>query len=355
MDRIATRRSESAGKKGIECAPETGDFAGGQLPCAAWATARCACAGVQRSWSFSSAARDVRRAAQVALRDHSEGAAHSGLRLRAHRGGAGGASSSAASRSSGAGRRRTDEIRQKEILESFIAQRVDGIAISCLNGDLLTDAIDRAVDGGHPGRHLGFRRTEEQAAGVLRRQRRRGRTRARRRPGRAARRQGRGRDHHLARRRQPAEAPRGRAGGAAANIPTSRSSRCSTSATTPCASPRSSPRPSQRYPDLDGWLSVGGWPVFVRNALDPVDPAPHQGRRLRHHPAGARSAARRQGAAARRPEVLRLGRGVGAPAEADRRRRAARREVYHYSGIDVVTRDNLDAYLEQWKRWEDAG
>src|SRR5262249_1002239 len=29
---------------------------------------------------------------------------------------------------------------------------------------------------------------------------------------------------------------------------------------------------SQRYPDLDGWLSVGGWPVFVRNALDPVDP-----------------------------------------------------------------------------------
>ena len=28
---------------------------------------------------------------------------------------------------------------------------------------------------------------------------------------------------------------------------------------------------SQRYPDLDGWLSVGGWPVFVRNALDPID------------------------------------------------------------------------------------
>src|SRR5512139_1219203 len=44
----------------------------------------------------------------------------------------------------------TDEIRQKEILESFIAQRVDGIAISCLNGDLLTDAIDRAVADGIP-------------------------------------------------------------------------------------------------------------------------------------------------------------------------------------------------------------
>src|SRR5262249_9099243 len=39
-----------------------------------------------------------------------------------------------------------DEIRQKEILEAFLAQRVDGTALSCLNGDLLTDAIDRAVD-----------------------------------------------------------------------------------------------------------------------------------------------------------------------------------------------------------------
>src|SRR5262249_12006657 len=28
---------------------------------------------------------------------------------------------------------------------------------------------------------------------------------------------------------------------------------------------------AQRYQDLDGWLSVGGWPVFVRNALDPVN------------------------------------------------------------------------------------
>ena len=27
-------------------------------------------------------------------------------------------------------------------------------------------------------------------------------------------------------------------------------------------------------------------------------------------------------------------------------------DVFHYSGIDVVTRDNLDAYLAQWKRWE---
>jgi ribose transport system substrate-binding protein len=43
-----------------------------------------------------------------------------------------------------------DQLRQKEILESFITQRVDGIAISALNGDLLTDTINRAVDAGIP-------------------------------------------------------------------------------------------------------------------------------------------------------------------------------------------------------------
>src|SRR5687767_4987871 len=43
-----------------------------------------------------------------------------------------------------------DQLRQKEILESFITQRVDGIAISTLNGDFLTETINRAVDAGIP-------------------------------------------------------------------------------------------------------------------------------------------------------------------------------------------------------------
>ena len=43
-----------------------------------------------------------------------------------------------------------DQLKQKEILEAFITQRVDGIAISCLNGDFLTDTINRAVDSGIP-------------------------------------------------------------------------------------------------------------------------------------------------------------------------------------------------------------
>ena len=43
-----------------------------------------------------------------------------------------------------------DQLRQKEILESFITQRVDGIAISALNGDFLTETINRAIDSGIP-------------------------------------------------------------------------------------------------------------------------------------------------------------------------------------------------------------
>ena len=29
---------------------------------------------------------------------------------------------------------------------------------------------------------------------------------------------------------------------------------------------------TNRYPDLGAWVSVGGWPVFSANALDPVNP-----------------------------------------------------------------------------------
>ena len=66
-------------------------------------------------------------------------------------------------------------------------------------------------------------------------------------------------------------------------------------------------RRRSRYPELDGWMSVGGWPVFMRNALDPIDPAQDQVRRVRHHRPRARPASRRQGAAPGRPEILRLG------------------------------------------------
>ena len=43
-----------------------------------------------------------------------------------------------------------DQLRQKEILESFITQGVDGIAISCTSADLLNEPIDRAMAAGIP-------------------------------------------------------------------------------------------------------------------------------------------------------------------------------------------------------------
>src|SRR5215472_15823146 len=43
-----------------------------------------------------------------------------------------------------------DQLKQKEILESAITQKVDGIAISSLNGDFLTETINRAIDAGIP-------------------------------------------------------------------------------------------------------------------------------------------------------------------------------------------------------------
>jgi len=108
---------------------------------------------------------------------------------------------------------------------------------------------------------------------------------------------------------------------------------------------------TQRYPDLGGWLSVGGWPVFVRNALDPVDPARTKVVAFDTIPPA--------------PDLLRAGKvqllvgqkyfGWGEESvkllkriiDGDRPR-----EVYQYSGMDIVTRDNLDAYLEQWRQWE---
>ena len=58
--------------------------------------------------------------------------------------------SSATSTFSGTRPTSADQLKQKEILESFITQHVDGIAISALNGDFLTDTINRAVDAGIP-------------------------------------------------------------------------------------------------------------------------------------------------------------------------------------------------------------
>ncbi len=244
----------------------------------------------------------------------------------------------------------TDEIRQKEILESFIAQRVDGIAVSCLNGDLLTDAIDRAVDAGIPvvtfdsdaprSKRLAFYGVNDSEAGRALGD------------GLAKLLGGRGRvalitslgADNLQKRLDGARE-------ALARYPAIRIVETFDVRDDPVRVAEIIATGVQRYPDLDGWLSVGGWPVFMRNALDPIDPArtkfvafdtiPPAPDLLR---AGKVQLLVGQKYFGWGEESVRLLKGI---VDGNRPQ-----EVYHYSGMDVVTRDNVDAYVAQWQRWE---
>jgi ribose transport system substrate-binding protein len=165
-----------------------------------------------------------------------------------------------------------DQLRQKEILESFITQRVDGIAISTLNGDFLTETINRAMDAGIPvvtwdsdapkSKRIAFWGVDDYDSGRIMGEETikllggkgtvamitaLGAT-------------------NLQRRLDGAKEALAKAPGitivevydikedvvrAAEIIATG----------------------TRRYPDLGAWVSVGGWPVFTRNALATLDPA----------------------------------------------------------------------------------
>jgi len=244
----------------------------------------------------------------------------------------------------------TDEIRQKEILESFIAQRVDGIAISCLNGDLLTDAIDRAVNAGIPvitwdsdapkSKRLAFYGVDDYAAGTALGD------------GLATLIGGHGRVALIT--SLGADNLQKRLDGARAALqrhPQIRIVETFDIRDDPVRVAEVIASAAQRYPDLDGWLSVGGWPVFVRNALDPIDSARTKVVAFDTIPPA--------------PDLLRAGKVqlligqkyFGWGAESVRLLKQIHdgqrpTPAVQYSGMDVVTRDNLDAYLRQWRQWE---
>jgi ribose transport system substrate-binding protein len=244
----------------------------------------------------------------------------------------------------------TDEIRQKEILESFTAQRVDGIAISCLNGDLLTDAINQAVDAGIPvitwdsdapkSKRIAFYGVNDVEAGRALGD---GLAKLLGGKGRVALITSLGADNLQKRLDGAKEALTRYPGIQTVEVFDVRDDAVRVAEVIASA--------TQRYPDLDGWLSVGGWPVFVRNALDPVDPQHTKVVAFDTIPPA--------------PDLLRAGKvqllvgqkyfGWGEESVRllkqiiDGKRPA---NPYQYSGMDVVTRDNLDAYLEQWKKWE---
>jgi ribose transport system substrate-binding protein len=244
----------------------------------------------------------------------------------------------------------TDEIRQKEILESFIAQRVDGIAISCLNGDLLTDAINRAVDAGIPvitwdsdapkSKRLAFYGVNDLEAGRALGD---GLAKLIGERGQVAMITALGADN-LQKRLDGAREALGKY----PNVKIVEVFDVRDDAVRVAEVIASA---MQRYPALDGWLSVGGWPVFVRNALDPVDPTRTKVVAFDTIPPA--------------PDLLRQGKvqllvgqkyfGWGEESVRLLKRISGGdrpREVYQYSGMDIVTRENVDAYVEQWRRWE---
>jgi ribose transport system substrate-binding protein len=162
-----------------------------------------------------------------------------------------------------------DQLRQKEILESFITQRVDGIAISCLNGDFLTDTINRAIDAGIPvttwdadapkSKRLAFYGVDDLAAGRI-----------------------------LAEQAVSLLGGKGKiaiiTSVGAFNLQRRLDGVKEVLARhkeiqvvevydikedpVHCAEIIASG--TNRYPDLAAWIAVGGWPVFTRNALDAV-------------------------------------------------------------------------------------
>jgi len=166
---------------------------------------------------------------------------------------------------------RPDDLKQKEVLESFITQKVDGIAISVLNPESLTSTIDKAVEAGIPvvtwdsdapaSKRFAFYGVDDFKSGQE--------------MGKAAAELLNGKGtvafitslgaNNLARRLEGVkdvlkDYPNIKA------IETYDVQEDSVRASAMIAAG------SNRYPDLGAWISVGGWPVFTQNALAPVPP-----------------------------------------------------------------------------------
>jgi ribose transport system substrate-binding protein len=243
-----------------------------------------------------------------------------------------------------------DQLRQKEILESFITQGVDGIAISSLNGDFLTETIDRAVAAGIPvvtwdadapkSKRIAFYGVDDVAAGRIM-----GEETARLLGGKgtvavitsvgAV---------NLQRRLEGVREALGKQPGIKIvevyDIKED-SVRCAEIIATG----------SRRYPDLGAWISVGGWPVFTRNALDAVDPAKTKIISFDTIPPA--------------PDLLKEGKvqvligqkyfGWGAESVrllADIKAGKPPSSPIIDSGVDVVTKANVDEYVAGWKKLE---
>jgi ribose transport system substrate-binding protein len=244
-----------------------------------------------------------------------------------------------------------DQLKQKEILESFITQRVDGIAISCTNGDFLTETIDRAVAAGIPvvtwdadapkSKRAAFYGVDDVAAGRIMGEQAatllgdRGTVAIITSIGAV----------NLQRRLDGVKESLARHPGVRiveeydVKEDAVRSAEIIASGT-------------NRYPDLGAWISVGGWPVFTRNALasgpattkvvsfDTIPPAPDLLK------AGKVQVLLGQKYFGWGSESVRL--------LADIKAGKLPASPVIDSGVDVVTAANVDDYVQRWKELEKA-
>ena len=243
-----------------------------------------------------------------------------------------------------------DQLKQKEILESFITQRVDGIAISALNGDFLTETINRAIDSGIPvvtwdsdapkSKRLAFYGVDDYASGKI-----------------------------MAEQAIKILGGKGEIAVITSLGATNLQRRLEGVKDTlskqtgitilevydikedPVRVPEIIATASRRYPELDAWLSVGGWPVFTRNATAAVDPA--KTKFISFDTIDPALDLLREG----KVQVL-LGQkyfGWGAePVKLLYQIKQGKMPPTPIidSGVDVVTRENVDQYAEQWKKME---
>src|SRR5258708_8482096 len=165
-----------------------------------------------------------------------------------------------------------DQLRQKEILESFITQRVDGIAISCTNGDFLTDTINKALDAGIPvvtwdadapkSKRAAFYGVDDFASGKIM-----GEQTAKLLgdKGTVAIITSLGAENLRRRLEGVQESLQGHPGIKVVEVFDIKEDAVRCVEIIAAA--------TNKYSDLGAWISVGGWPVFTRNALAPVNPA----------------------------------------------------------------------------------
>lgn len=246
-----------------------------------------------------------------------------------------------------------DQLKQKEVMESFIAQKVDGIAISVTNAEFLKSTIDKAMDAGIPvvtwdsdaptSKRIAFYGVDDFKAGQVMGEE----------TGKLL--NGKGTvafitslgANNLQRRLDGVQDSLKKYPGIKV-VETydikEDSVRCAEIIATG----------SQRYPDLGAWISVGGWPVFTQRALDPVKP--EKTKFISFDTVEAGPALLRSG----KVQVLLGQKYFGWGSESIRLlydivngKKPATQIID--SGVDVVTIKNLDEYLALFKKMESGG